>query len=60
MNQAPMSTIRKAAILVASLDEQEGQQLIRKLPVEDAAILRQAVADLGSVNPEERREVLYE
>jgi flagellar motor switch protein FliG len=60
MNQAPMSTMRKAAILVASLDEQEGQQLIRRLPVEDAAILRQAVADLGSVNPEERQEVLYE
>jgi flagellar motor switch protein FliG len=60
MNQAPISTMRKAAILVASLDEQEGQQLIRKLPVEDAAILRQAVANLGSVNPEERREVLHE
>ena len=60
MNQANAQTIRKAAILVASLDEQQGRQLTGGLSASDADLLGQAVADLGPIDPEERLEVFQE
>ena len=55
-----MRTIRKAAILVASLDEQQGRQLTGRLSASDANALREAVANLGPIDPEERVEVFRE
>ncbi len=60
MSQTRVQTIRKAAILVASLDEQQGRQLTSGLSASDTDLLRQAVADLGPIEPEERQQVFQE
>lgn len=59
MNQ-PDDGIRKAAILLDSLEQPAADALLRSLSRQQAARLRQAVIDLGKINPSERRRVLEE
>ncbi len=60
MSPTRVQTIRKAAVLLASLDEQQGRQLTDGLSSNDADLLRQAVADLGPIDPQERQEISQE
>jgi len=52
--------IRKAAILVASLDEPTANLLLDQLSAECADLVREAVLDLEELNAEERRAVIEE
>jgi flagellar motor switch protein FliG len=52
--------LRKAAILAASLDEQHVESLLRHMSPAQAQRLREAVADLGQIDPHEQREVIEE
>ncbi|MFZ1932992.1 MAG: FliG C-terminal domain-containing protein [Thermoguttaceae bacterium] len=49
--------IRKAAILVASLDQAAADLLLRQLGPERADLVRQAVAYLDEIGPEERQRI---
>lgn len=53
-------SLRKAAILLASLDPQSSDGLLRQMDAQQAQQLRVAVADLGRVDPLERHRVLDE
>ncbi len=52
--------IRKAAILVASLDEPTANLLLDQLSTECADLVREAVLDIEEMDAEERREVIEE
>jgi flagellar motor switch protein FliG len=52
--------LRKAAILVASLDREHAELLIRQMSPQQADALRQAVDALGEIDPVEQNEVLEE
>ena len=52
--------IRKAAILVASLDQAAADLLLRQLGSERADLVRQAVAYLDETGPEERQRIVDE
>ncbi len=52
--------IRKAAVLVASLDTADAGAILDRLPSEQAARVRQAVVDLGEISPQEQRWVVDE
>jgi flagellar motor switch protein FliG len=52
--------IRKAAILVASLDQAAADLLLRQLGPERANLVRQAVAYLDEIAPEERQRIVDE
>jgi flagellar motor switch protein FliG len=52
--------LRKAAILVASLDRDHAESLIRQMSPLQAEALRQAVDGLGEIDPLEQNEVLEE
>jgi flagellar motor switch protein FliG len=52
--------IRKAAILVASLDQAAGDLLLRQLGPERADLVRQAVAYLDEIGAEERQRIIDE
>lgn len=52
--------IRKAAILVASLDQAAADLLLRQLGPERADLVRQAVAYLDEIGPEERQRIIDE
>ncbi|GIW90567.1 MAG: flagellar motor switch protein FliG [Pirellulaceae bacterium] len=52
--------LRKAALLVASLDEASARRLIGQLPPPQAARLRQAIKLLSNVDPDEQAQVIRE
>jgi flagellar motor switch protein FliG len=52
--------IRKAAILMASLDQAAADLLLRQLGPERADLVRQAVAYLDEIGPEERQRIVDE
>ena len=54
----PRGTLRKAAILVASLDQQSGDELLAQMRPEQATAVRTAVATLGAVSQQERLSVI--
>jgi flagellar motor switch protein FliG len=64
MPTAPMTSeergIRKAAVLVASLDRRASDRLLAELDAETARKVRGAVETLGAVPPAERAAVLHE
>ena len=60
MSYSNQQRLRKAAILVASLDEPSAQRLLAKLPPAEAAALQRAVDELGGIDPEETDDVLQE
>ena len=53
-------TIRKAAILIRSLDRATAKALLAQLPQRDAARVRQMVHELGDIDAIEQQEVLDE
>lgn len=53
-------TVRKAAILVASLDAHDSDSLLRHMSPAQAHLLRQAMERLGSIEEEERGGVIEE
>ncbi len=52
--------IRKAAIFVAGLDRASADRVLEQMEPEQAQLVRQAVVDLGPIDPKEEREVLAE
>ncbi|MEX0675762.1 MAG: FliG C-terminal domain-containing protein [Pirellulales bacterium] len=59
MTTSPRS-LRKAAILVASLDAEHSEGLLRQMSPAQAQLLRQAVERLGEIDPSEQGEVIEE
>lgn len=59
MNQLSPA-IRKAAILVAALDERSAETLLEQMGAEVAAVVRSAIVELGDVSANEQDEVLGE
>jgi flagellar motor switch protein FliG len=57
----PLSTnLRKAAVLIRSLDADSAASLLAQLSVEEAEALRAAAQSLGPIDPEERADVAAE
>ena len=56
----PNSTLRKAAILIASLDETTARRLLNQMGPTQAARVRDAVAALDQINPIEQEQVISE
>ena len=54
------SKVRRIAILVTSLDASAGRQLLMAMPTELARQVRRAMSQLGSIDPEEQRQVMAE
>ncbi len=52
------STLRKAAILVSSLDAHSADALLDEMTPEDAARVRNAVMELGDVDPREQQQIM--
>jgi flagellar motor switch protein FliG len=52
--------IRKAAIFVASLDRTSADRVLDEMAPEQARTVRQAIMELGTIDPREEREVLAE
>lgn len=52
--------LRKAAILVASLDRSSADALLNQMTAEQAQRLRRALVELGPVDPDEQTEVIEE
>jgi len=50
--------LREAAILVASLDDQLAERLVMSMPDADAAAVREALKQLGAIDPDERDEIV--
>ena len=53
-------TIRKAAILITSLDQETADQLLEQMSPEQAQIVRNAALDLGELSNDESSEVIAE
>ncbi len=58
--QLDASALRKAAILVSSLDRDNADKLLDQMPETQAAQVRQAVFSLDEITPEEQQEVIAE
>lgn len=54
------SSLRKAAILIDSLDERSAATLLEQMPPEQTARVRTAIAQLGAVDPVERQRVIHD
>ena len=54
------NTLRKAAILVSSLDTHSADALLDEMPAEDAARVRNAILELGDVDPREQQQIMKE
>jgi flagellar motor switch protein FliG len=53
-------TLRKAAILVASLDHRTADALLDQMSEQQAATVRRLMMDLGDIDPEEQEDVIDE
>lgn len=58
--QAKLQGIRKAAILVASLDQTSADRLLDQMDSRQAQRVRQAVMELDDIDPAEQRQILEE
>jgi flagellar motor switch protein FliG len=58
--KALTSNLRKAAVLIRSLDADSAASLLAQLSADEASELRAAVQSLGTIDPEERADVLAE
>lgn len=56
----PARNVRKAAILLASLDAEHADALLRQMTPAQAQALRQAVGELGQIHADEQGEVIEE
>lgn len=54
------SGIRKAAILVASLDRPAADRVLEQMDPQQALLVRQAMVDLGEIDPQEQRRIIDE
>jgi flagellar motor switch protein FliG len=52
------NTLRKAAILIASLDTHSADALLDEMAPEEAARVRNAVMELGDVDPQEQQQIM--
>jgi len=52
--------LRKAAVLVASLDEENADALLRQMSPAQVHTLREAMQELGPIDPQEQRETIEE
>ena len=52
------NTLRKAAILIASLDAHSADALLDEMAPEEAARVRNAVMELGDVDPQEQQQIM--
>ncbi len=59
MNHNPRN-LRKAAVLVASLEDRHVEEILQQMSPAQAAAVRRAVDRLGDVDPREQREVIEE
>ena len=57
---ATSTKIRKAAILVASLDAPTADAILGQMPEEQAARVRRMMVELGDIDPEEQQQVIDE
>src|SRR5580704_1272238 len=53
-------TVRKAAILIASLDRKTADALLAQMPAEQADAVRAAIESLGNVSPREQQATIEE
>lgn len=60
MNSDQSSQLRKAAVLIATLDGPLAEQLLAEMPEQEARQVRQLAAELGEINPSEYRLVFDE
>jgi len=60
MNHERNERIRRAAILVASIDESLAEQMLDSLPASEATKILAEVDRLGEIEPDEQRDVLDE
>lgn len=60
MNYDQNERIRRAAILVASIDEALAEQMLNSLPASEATKILAEVDRLGEIDPDEQRDVLAE
>jgi flagellar motor switch protein FliG len=56
----PDTSLRKAAVLIRSLDSDTAATMLRQLSPEEMAKLRDAIRALGSIDPEEQADVAAE
>ncbi len=59
-NPSPDNSLRKVAILVASLDEDWGNRVLASLLPSQARQVRQLVSQLGEIDPEEQNTIVTE
>jgi len=52
--------LRKAAVLIAALDERAAEAILQQMSTDDAAKVRSALVELDDVPPDEQRHVLAE
>lgn len=52
--------LRKAAILVSSLDAATADRLLEQMPAEQAARVRRVMVELDEIDPDEQRDVIQE
>ncbi len=55
---AANDNLRKAAILVASLDRASADSLLQQMSADQAARLRRALVELGPIDPDEQSDVI--
>lgn len=60
MNSTTDNSLRKVAILVASLDEAWSERILASLPPQQARSVRHQVEQLTDVDPDEQREIVAE
>jgi flagellar motor switch protein FliG len=58
MSHSPQTGLRKAAILVAALDRASADDVLQRMDADHVRLVRQAMVDLGPVDPEEERRVI--
>jgi flagellar motor switch protein FliG len=59
MNQ-PLTPLKKAAILIASLDDETADELLEQMGPEGAARVRREIMSLGAIDPDVERQVIAE
>ncbi len=57
MTTTPTPTLRKAAVLIRSLDAESAAVLLSQLSRKEAKAVRQAIRELGDVDPDEQEEL---
>src|ERR1044072_8051671 len=58
--KSQQQNLRKAAVLVASLDRARARQLLDEMSLDQAQLVRETIDGLGPLDPFEQREVIEE